>query len=310
MDRPVAVGPARPDELAGALHAIFRHVPEEDRDQRVAHVLDLISLGEVDPAGVLVARGRQGLCGAMICQPLAGAGGLVWPPQSLPGKDGREIEDRLVHSAAAWLRSRGAKLAQALLPSAAGPSGAALERNGYRCVTRLLYLRHYLDLPATLLTTEDRLSFVPYSRCTADEFHETLLRTYVETLDCPEVNGVRDLTEILAGHRAQGKPDAHHWWLARTPARPVGVLLATELLDAQGWDISYLGLVPEARGHGLGKELVRKALFEARAADALLLTLAVDDRNWPARDLYRRMGFETFDSREVYLTIWQPAGSS
>jgi ribosomal protein S18 acetylase RimI-like enzyme len=80
-------------------------------------------------------------------------------------------------------------------------------------------------------------------------------------------------------------------------------------LDAQGWDISYLGLVPEARGRGLGKELVRKALFEARAADALQLTLAVDERNWPARDLYQRMGFETFDSREVYLTIWQPPSS-
>src|SRR5262245_1972734 len=127
MGQVLAVEPARPGELAGALHLIFRYVPQEEREQRVAHVLSLIGQGEVDPAGILVARGRRGLYGALICQPLPGAGGLIWPPQSPAGKEAREVEDRLVRLAGAWLRSRGAKLAQALLPSSDGPCAGSLE---------------------------------------------------------------------------------------------------------------------------------------------------------------------------------------
>jgi ribosomal protein S18 acetylase RimI-like enzyme len=65
----------------------------------------------------------------------------------------------------------------------------------------------------------------------------------------------------------------------------------------------YLGVVPEARGQGLGRELVNKALWEARAADAPQLTLSVDARNQPALNLYRSMGFEEYDRREVFLKI-------
>jgi ribosomal protein S18 acetylase RimI-like enzyme len=120
------------------------------------------------------------------------------------------------------------------------------------------------------------------------------------------VNGVRALDEILVGHQAQGRYAPDQWWLARLSDRPVGVLLTTAWMDGPGWDIPYLGLVPGARGRGLGKELVLKALLEARAAEAGQLTLAVDARNGPARGLYQGMGFEEFDRREVFLAIWRP----
>ena len=43
----------------------------------------------------------------------------------------------------------------------------------------------------------------------------------------------------------------------------------------------------------------------ARAADASGVTLSVDGRNEPAQFLYRKLGFEVFDRREVYLAIWR-----
>jgi ribosomal protein S18 acetylase RimI-like enzyme len=73
--------------------------------------------------------------------------------------------------------------------------------------------------------------------------------------------------------------------------------------DLKSWDLLYLGVVPEARGLGLGRELVRKALWEARTADAPQLTLSVDARNQIALNLYRSMGFEEYDRREVFLKI-------
>ena len=81
--------------------------------------------------------------------------------------------------------------------------------------------------------------------------------------------------------------------------------MVTELPEWNAWDLSYVGVVPEARGRGVGRELVCKTLFEARAAEAAQLTLSVDIRNRPARNLYERFDFELYDEREVYLAVWR-----
>src|SRR5262249_11345602 len=143
------------------------------------------------------------------------------------------------------------------------------------------------------------LHYLPYSACSPACFQETLLRTYEGTLDCPEINHVRTAEEILAGHRAHGLHDPLRWWLVYHGAEPIGVLLLADVPELGGWDLSYLGIVPEARRRGAGRELTCKALWEARQAGTPQLSLAVDDRNGPAWGLYRGLGFEPFDSREV-----------
>jgi ribosomal protein S18 acetylase RimI-like enzyme len=69
-------------------------------------------------------------------------------------------------------------------------------------------------------------------------------------------------------------------------------------------DLVYLGVVPEARGRGLGYELTCKAMFEAKAAGAQELTLCVDARNTPARRIYDQLGFVEFDRRDVFLALF------
>jgi ribosomal protein S18 acetylase RimI-like enzyme len=71
------------------------------------------------------------------------------------------------------------------------------------------------------------------------------------------------------------------------------------------WEVAYMGVVPEARRQGFGREILLKALFEARAAGVPRLTLSVDSRNQPAWNLYRSLGFEPFDRRAVYLLVWR-----
>jgi GNAT superfamily N-acetyltransferase len=170
----------------------------------------------------------------------------------------------------AWLRERGVKLVQTLLAPEETFLADPLLRNGFSAVTRLWYMRHDLNLPVDCLNTPSRLNYQTF----ADDaqFRQTLLRTYEGTLDCPEVNGIRDIDEVLEGHRAQGAFDAERWWLARDGERPMGVLL--------------------------------HALCEARAAAASAVTLSVDARNQPAWNLYRSLGFEPYDQRVVYLAIF------
>jgi ribosomal protein S18 acetylase RimI-like enzyme len=290
-----------------AFRLIFEQVAAPDRDARVENALRLVRRGEFDQDGIWVVRGRGGLVGAMLCQSVAGASALIWPPQALPHPDHDRIEDSLIQGAGAWLRRGGAKLAQALLAPQDTPLALPLLRNGFTHVTSLWYLRHGLGASLDWLREESGLNYRDYSRCPQELFARTLFRTYEQTCDCPEVNGIRDVHEVLAGHAAQGKHDPRRWWLAMDGDRPVGVLLLTEIEDWEGWDLSYIGVVPEARGQGMGKELTRKALREAVQARAAQLTLAVDSRNRPAWQMYRGLGFESVDQREVYLALWHRA---
>jgi ribosomal protein S18 acetylase RimI-like enzyme len=295
---------ARRDELADAFRLLFTPLPPDERARRTANALALVEAGELDPGGVFVLRGPGGLLGAAVCVPLPGAGALVWPPSCVADGHCPAREDALLRHGCAWLRGRGAKLAQALLDPADAALGTPLLRNGFSHVTQLRFLRHDLSGPPRRPARPVRLDYRPYDERDPSLFLHTLLRTYEGTLDCPEVGGVRTAEEVVEGHRAQGRFDPSRWLLASAGGGPAGVLLLTAA-DGGEWEVAYVGVVPEARGRGVGRELMHKAVFEARAGGADRLILSVDARNGPARALYREVGFEPFDRREVFLAVWR-----
>jgi len=303
MSRDTPVETARPEDREVALRLVFLHFDEYERERRVANALHLMEIGKLDPAGLFVVCDANGVHGAMICLPIPGASALVWPPrvQRMPAADA--VEDALVCRAVGWLRERGAKLGQALLAPSEAHLAVPLERNGFRNVTTLLYVCRSADRPLDA-AGRTRLTFQSYDSCDPALFARTLLRTYEGTRDCPEVNGVRTIDEILDGHKADSKLNLDRWWLALDGGQSVGVLLVTESAEWQAWEVAYVGVVPEARGRGLGRELMHKAVVEAQLAETEQLTLCVDARNTPAITLYRSLKFERYDERRVYLAVW------
>jgi len=296
---------ARPEEHAAAFRLVFQHLEEAEKDLRVNNALTLLHAGELERDGIFVVRQGRDVAGALVSVPLRGAGGLLWPPFVRAGPECTLQEDQLVRAALDWLHRRGAKLAQAILTSGEVTLAAPLERNGFRHVTRLDYLRHRLeavDAPNPAL----QLSCATFAETELQLFKKTLLCTYQGTQDCPELNGVRTIDEILDGHKAQGIFHPDRWWLAHDGTTPVGVLLMTEIVEWRGWDISYVGVVPEARGRSIGRWLAQLALRQATAAGASQVTLAVDARNRFAWNLYAQLGFELWDQREAYLLFFPP----
>jgi mycothiol synthase len=299
MTFPQAPRPARTDERAGAFRLIFDHLPPGEREQRVAHALFLLQRGELDPGGLFVL-GEPHPEAALLCLVLPGAAALVWPPSSVADARRRDREDALLRHGRAWLRQRGVKIAQTLLPPESVALAAPLLRNGFDHITSLHYLRHDLRTvppPPALPLDLRRFDEDPVL------FAATLERTYRGTLDCPELNGVRTADEALACHRGQAGDDPGRWRLALLDGDPVGVLLLAELPDSDDWDVSYVGVVPEARRRGVGRALVTEALRAARDARAPRLTLSVDARNRPARRLYADLGFTEAEGREVFLLL-------
>ncbi|HVS34268.1 MAG TPA: GNAT family N-acetyltransferase [Gemmataceae bacterium] len=294
--------PVRLEELPAAFALLFQRFESRDREVRSAAALDLVRRGELDSQGLFVLRRRSGLRAAVLAVALPGAAALVWPPQCVPSVDAASAEDALLHRAAAWLRGRKVKVAQALLAPEEVRSAAALSRNGFPNVTQLCFLRHDLHVlprrgPQTAL--QWRL-YDPAHPCA---FHETLSKTYEHTLDCPELNGVRSVEEVVAAHRGDGRLHPGPWHLALADGEPVGVLLLASAETGE-WEVSYVGVVPAARRRGFGRELTAHALHQAKAADASSLSLAVDARNRPAQQMYRGLGFEWVERREVFLAVW------
>jgi ribosomal protein S18 acetylase RimI-like enzyme len=303
MDALPTPEPARPSEWAAALRLIFQHLGVADRRTREATALHLLQRGELDPQGFFVLRGPQGVEGALLCMAVPGASGLLWPPGVALHPLQAAREDRLVRHALDWLRGRGARLIQALLATEERHLAGPLLRNGFDAITELWYLQHERGTPLGGIDTPARLDFVPFDESDLLPFQETLLRTYEGTLDCPELGDLRSGEEVLAGHKAQGAYDPNRWWLAVDEGRPVGVLLMTLLPETGEWDVAYMGVVPEARRRGFGREILLKGLTEAWAAGVERVVLSVDVRNRPAWELYRSVGFEPYERRTVYLAV-------
>jgi mycothiol synthase len=300
----LSVGPARADERADAFRLYFQQADAQERQGRVDRGLELIASGEVAADGVIVCRAGAELVGVMVGLALPGAAALTWPPQASAGPQRVAIEDRLVEFTIAWLRQRGCKFAQTLLaPEDTGPA-EPLQRRGFKLITTLLYLQRDLKPDGPDLAPA-RLSCRAYTAGDAAPFQTTLLRSYRSALDCPELNEVRTADEVIAGYKAVPGCQLDRWWLACHEGRPAGVLIVGELLGLPAWELLYVGLVPEARGKGLGTELTRKAMREALAAGAKRMTLTVDVRNEPALRMYAALGFEEFDRRAVYLNVFQ-----
>jgi len=298
----VQIATATVDEWSSALELALEHLDEDIRPARVRTGLSLLTDGTMDPAGVFVARAALGIRGVQICVPLPGASGLFWLPKTAPPD--AALEDRLVQYGLDWLRGRGTKLAQIILSRLDIRFVGPLLRTGFRPITRLQYFEHSLTtLPPP---SPSGIEYITYSEGQRTLFQSTLLRTYVETLDCPELNGVRTIDEIIAGHIGQGNFCPERWWLASENNKPVAVALVTDIPDLQAWDLSYLGVVPEARRRGIGREMTTHILQYAQSSHCPKMILGVDERNQPALQLYRELGFLYVDSREVYLYFWPP----
>ncbi|HEV3203443.1 MAG TPA: GNAT family N-acetyltransferase [Gemmataceae bacterium] len=305
----LCVDTAQPNEREEAFQILFQHLSAKDAEPRIANALEMIRRDELDPQGLFVVREKRSILGTIVCQLIPGGSGLVWPPQVREHNDKLFYEDQLINKGKTWLQNRGTKLAQALLAPDEVIFAQPLTRNAFRHITNLWYMRCKLDQFPGLPESKAELTYQTYRNCDRAVFQQTLLRTYEDSKDCPEVNGVRTIDEIITGHKAQGRHNPDYWWLASAEGHPVAVLLIAEVAEWQCWDLAYVGVAPEARRRGFGKELTIKALWEACQAQQTQLTLSVDARNHPALNLYRRLGFEPYDQRHVYLAIWKkPTG--
>jgi len=296
---------ARLDERAAALDLLWSDFSPAERTQRVA-----LLRAEATPStwdGLFVAERSSRLVGAALGQLQAGRCGSISAPRIWPGEPtGTAVE--LLAAVNLFLQRAGVRIGQALLRLPLTGDADVLEAGGYRRITDLEYL---VAQPPSLPTSLPR-SELQFEPCTPDRearLAAIVQQTYQDTLDCPELNGVRAMEDVLAGYRASGHHDPGRWLLVTHEGEPVGCLLLTDYPEQETWELIYMGLKPESRGRGWGAQIARHAQWRTAQAGRPRLVVAVDAANRPAARMYRSVGFELWDRRAVFFLILNPAQS-
>lgn len=77
--------------------------------------------------------------------------------------------------------------------------------------------------------------------------------------------------------------------------------------EGAGWPVGWaglrlLGVLPQARGQGIGRALTEECLLRARRCGAAVIGLHTSDDMCVARDMYERMGFQRVPQHDFWPT--------
>jgi mycothiol synthase len=295
-----------------ALRALHDRLPTEQQSglAQVLHTLGVQNEAAWD--GLLIAaNGDVGslsatseLAGVAWIQRLPGETACLWIPP-----DQGDAELALLHGAAAFVDERKIPLAQLVVSADDGYSTEACQTAGFPKFAKLVYL--YVELASdarrrelsSLPASPPVLRFVGYAGREPARLQRAVEQTYVGTLDCPALDGIRPLEQVLDGYRSQGRHWPEHWYLVQAEGQDVGALILAEHPGLGNWELIYMGLAAPVRGRGWGESVVRFAIDVATRQGAERLVCAVDAANEPALNVYRRLGFIDWAERIVYARL-------
>lgn len=230
----------------------------------------------------------------------------------LPDPDVADMNCRDLETVSRRLLDRLADLslyyAQILLDPLHPSLHALARRMSFHYLGRLWYLE---STPGAVLLPSDcaSISWRQFDPSNERDFARVVERSYVHSLDCPKLSGIRPIEAVMDGHRAVGRFDPRLWQLALVDDRPAGCCLLSRLTTSPTIEVTYMGVDPDFRNRGIGAALLFRA-FELRDAARLPhVTLVVDAGNAPAIRLYARFGFRRIAQRDAYMLPLGPTAA-
>jgi mycothiol synthase len=310
---------------AEALELVFGHLPPDQRRLQIGETLlppvgaavvlphPQIRDGSITATptpldGLFEARRNGRLVGAMFSQASPGRTATVWLPRLADGES-ESTAARLYDATWEFLARQQVVLAQILLPTVSAVEAGRLRQGEFRRLASLLYL---VSLEGEFPTEppDTQLEFEPYSATNSGQWGRVYAATCQGTLDCANLADPREPDDVLAAYRAAGAFNPHLWLLVRHRQRVCGCVILADHPRHETTELLYLGLVPAARGRGLGRQLARQSQWLARRLGRRRLVLAVDAANVPAVQTYAAVDFQTWQCRQLYVRAFHWHGRS
>jgi mycothiol synthase len=289
-------------EIDWALHLILSGTVGASPEQAVADFRALATIKNMDLTSIWVVADQknQVVWAALPMSPGAGRSTMIMVPSRLrPGVGSTHIAE-LLASVCDEQRQADIQLAQVLVDPAHKAVIRAVEDAGFEAISDLHYLAREVSSSIPGRIGSDDLRLWRYDRSMHYRFCRTLERSYIDSLDCPTLTGRRLITDVIAGHKTSGEFDPELWHLVSDiDNHDLGVLLLNRLHRQAGYELVYIGMVPEARGRGLGNMLLRLAINNLAREGGGQIVTACDAANNPARKLYQKHGFGYLYSRKA-----------
>ena len=231
---------------------------------------------------------------------------LIGPELDVPQEVAGQIARELLMAARSLLEQRRVCLGQVLLDRQKEPEATWYRDCGYDMVIGVDLLVRTIKEPIlpSFPRPPEGLQWIGYQQTNRARFLRVLGESYEQSQDCPPLSGLRDLEDVLEGHAAGGPFRPELWQLLHLGGEDVGCLLLCEQPQAAQCEITYLGLLPQFRRHGLGSQAIEHALGQVRDLGHHRLIAAVDAENEPAQRLYAQMGFICFSRKQVQICIF------
>ena len=230
----------------------------------------------------------------------------VLPPKLLVVDDDA-VAGRLLAQLAERLSRAGVRVAYAYTPKGA-PAAAWFRTSSYTQANDLLVLARP-PMPMNCAVGDRRLSYRPYREADRERWASVLAKCGVRTLDYPQFDAMLDAHDLLDVYAATGDSGTELWRMVECEQQAVGCVMVSAHRRRGCCELTYMGLVPAARGRRWGLELVRQAISLCGGTHSAHLVAAVDSGNDPAIAIYSRSGFVVTDRQEVFLRAFsgQPA---
>jgi len=296
----VQIRPAHDSELQTAVRLILATASGHPDEMQVRECLRLAGAHRQDAGGIWLAEQGGRVLSAVMPVVSPGKTMLLFVPTHLHGEQQTVLTRKLIDALCGRAAQQGVHLAQALLEVHDEGLQGMLIACGFGKLAELLYLQAAVGKVAEP-TLPPGCNWLTYSPSRHELFASTILATYQDSFDCPGLNGLRTIDDILAGHRATGDFDPEHWFILCEEQTPVGAVLLSKVLRTDVTELVYLGLIPQRRGHGLADILMRRAAAMAMASKHGRLSLAVDAGNVPALKLYWRHGMQVIGRKLALL---------
>ncbi len=221
-------------------------------------------------------------------------------PPSCHGRFDPRLATALLQHAATQLGDRRVQLAMIYLPIDATALHACARSVRFQRTGDLLVLTRSVGGDDVSPQLGD-WTFEPCALVDRDDLPDVFNRTLIGSRDFPNLPQVGSIQAMLGRFAEVGFGDDQMWYLARYRQNQAGCLLMTARGDCQVGELLYFGLVPEYRGRGGGRIMVRYALDTAGDRGLPAVVAGVDAENDPAIAIYASMGFDPASRRGVFF---------
>ncbi|MBA2116046.1 GNAT family N-acetyltransferase [Bremerella alba] len=293
------IGAASPDHYGAALWLATGGRSRHAHRGRVTALLAAEKQGKISFDGLMTATRGNRVVASIWCLIQPGKIGSVWGPGIL-SEESDSTADLLVRKAIQFGKQHGCHLLQSLVGQENPTAGKLLVRSGFQSITLLSHLEALTED----VHAEPPRGDLQFQRCDdfqSEAFRSLIAQTYDNSLDCPELDGLRDVEDVLDGYYATSGLSTDHWYTLEHGSETIGVVITAHHVEPQQLELIYFGLTPRFRRMGLGSEMIRFVLELAQSMGCRSTITGADQRNTPAMALYREFGFQQAEAKELYL---------